>query len=110
MSSTHAWIYLLLAIVTEVAGTVAMKLAAGFTFIIPSISIFVCYAFSLVFLTLALKRFDMGFAYAIWSALGTLLIFLIGIGYLHENLTMLKVISLALIIIGVAGLKQNDRH
>lgn len=106
MTNGLAWIYMTLAIFTEVAGTTAMKLSAGFTRFQPSILIFVFYAFSLGFLTLSLKRLEIGFAYAIWSALGTLLIFIIGISFFQEPVTMLKAMSLICIIAGVIGLKQ----
>lgn len=100
-----AWLYLLLAIFTEVAATTSMKLSHGFTNIIPSICIFIFYAFSLVFLSLSLKKLELGFAYAAWAGVGTLLIFFIGVGFFHEPVTLLKLISLLLIIFGVMGLK-----
>lgn len=106
MTNSLAWLYLTLAICTEVAGTTSMKLSRGFTLLQPSILIFIFYAASLWFFTLSLKRLEIGFAYAIWSGLGTLLIFIIGIYFFQENITTLKVISLAGIIIGVIGLKQ----
>ncbi|HLF66449.1 MAG TPA: multidrug efflux SMR transporter, partial [Gammaproteobacteria bacterium] len=70
--------YLLLAILLEVAGTTAMKVSDGFTYFWPSILIFVFYFLSFVFLSLTLKRFEVTFAYAIWSGLGTLLLAVIG--------------------------------
>lgn len=106
MKNSTAWFYLLIAIITEVLGITSMKLSQGFTQIIPSICIFVFYGISLCCLSISLKRLEVGFAYAIWSALGTLLIFLIGVTYFQEPFTMLKTMSLALIIIGVFGLKQ----
>jgi small multidrug resistance pump len=106
MTKALAWFYMVLAILTEVAGTTAMKLSNGFVVLIPSILIFVFYGISLAFLTFSLKRLEIGFAYAIWSALGTLLIFIIGVGFFHDSITLLKTMSLFLIIIGVIGLKQ----
>lgn len=107
MVDMSTWMYLLFAILLEVAGTTSMKLSAGFTHLIPSICIFIFYTLSFIFLTLSLKRLELGFAYAIWSGLGTLLIFCIGILFFHEPLTLLKALSLACIIIGVVGLKQS---
>ncbi len=106
MTNALAWLYLTFAIFTEVAGTTSMKLADGFTQLGPSLLIFVFYAMSLGFLTLSLKKLEIGFAYAIWSGLGTLLIFIIGICFFHEAVTQLKVMSLICIIVGVIGLKQ----
>jgi small multidrug resistance pump len=107
MTNNMAWFYLILAIFTEVAGTTSMKLSQGFTELEPSILIFLFYGLSLIFLTLSLKRLEISFAYAIWSGLGTLLIFFIGIGFFNESVTWLKSISLGLIILGVIGLKQT---
>jgi small multidrug resistance pump len=106
MTNSFAWFYLTLAIFTEVAGTTSMKLSQGFTHLQPSVFIFVFYGMSLGFLTLSLKRLEIGFAYAIWSGLGTLLIFIIGICFFHEPITSIKALSLACIIVGVVGLKQ----
>lgn len=106
MTKYISWLYLLLAIFTEVAGTTSMKLSRGFTELEPSIFIFIFYALSLGFLTLSLKKLEIGFAYAIWSGVGTLLIFFIGISLFHEPITLLKSLALCCIIIGVIGLKQ----
>jgi len=81
-----------------------MKLSAGFTKTIPSILMFVFYLASLAVLTLALKKIDVSVAYAVWAGLGTALIATIGIVYFHESATLLKIISILLIIAGVVGL------
>lgn len=106
IKNSFAWFYLSLAILMEVAGTTAMKLSNGFTNFLPSVLIFVFYAFSLGFLTLSLKWLQIGFAYAAWSGLGTLLIFVISVLFFGEPLTGLKTLSLLFIIIGVMGLKE----
>ncbi len=100
----QSWLLLTLAIVLEVAGTTAMKLSEGFAKLLPSVLIFVFYAASFALLTVALKKIDVGVAYAIWSGLGTALIAGIGIAFFKEPLTALKMVSLLLIIAGVAGL------
>lgn len=97
-------VYLILAIVAEVCGTTSMKLSQGFTRPGPSIAIFVFYAMSLGFLTLALRWIDIGVAYAIWAGLGTALIAVIGMIWFREPATAAKFVSLALIIAGVVGL------
>lgn len=97
--------YLLLAIVLEVAGTTSMKLSEGFNHLGPSILIFVFYVLSFGFLTLTLKRLEVSFVYAVWSGLGTFLIALIGIIFFQEPVTVLKILSLSLVIMGIVGLK-----
>jgi small multidrug resistance pump len=101
------WLYLVIAIVLEVAGTTSMKLSEGFTKLLPSILMFVLYGLSLGVLTLALKRIDVGVAYAVWSGLGTALIATVGILWFREPSSAVKIISLGLIIIGVIGLNLS---
>jgi len=103
MLSMH-WLFLAGAIIFEVAGTTSMKLSQGFTRVTPSILIFVFYAVSFVSLTFAVKKIDMSVSYAIWSGIGTALIAIIGVYFFKESMTMLKVASIILIIIGVTGL------
>ena len=102
-----AWIYLVLAILLEVSGTTCMKLSEGFTRMLPSVLLFVFYTLSFVMLTLALRKLDVGVAYAVWSGVGTALIATIGVLWFKEPATALKLISLGLIIIGVVGLNLS---
>jgi small multidrug resistance pump len=99
--------YLACAILFEVAGTTSMKLAKGFTNIIPSVLLFVFYTASLVALTSALRRIDVGVAYAVWSGVGTALITIIGILYFREPAGLVKLASIGFIIVGVAGLNLS---
>ena len=100
----QCWLAMAVAIVLEVAGTTSMKLAEGFTKLIPSVLLFLFYAASFVALTFALKRIEVGVAYAIWSGAGTALIALIGIACLGETGSVLKLGSILLIMLGVVGL------
>lgn len=103
------WIWMVLAIGFEVAGTTAMKLSDGFTRLTPSIVMAVCYAVSLTCLTFALRTLDIGVAYAVWSGLGTALIATIGVLWFGEPRTLLKLVSLLAIIGGVVGLNLGSR-
>jgi small multidrug resistance pump len=100
-----AIVYLVLAILLEVAGTTSMKLANGFTKPVPSILLFVFYLLSFICLTLSLKRLEISVAYAIWAGLGTSLIAIIGVFYFHEPMTLIKLGALGLIVVGVMGLR-----
>lgn len=103
----QSWLYLTTAICLEVSGTTCMKLSSGFSKMLPSFLIFIFYGFSFASLTMALKRMDLGMAYAIWSGIGTTLIASIGIVYFKEPATLLKIGSIVLIIIGVIGLNMS---
>jgi small multidrug resistance pump len=101
------WFYLAGAIALEAAGTTSMKLSGGFTNLVPSILLFLFYAASFVALTFALKGIDVSLAYAIWSGIGTVIIATIGFLYFKEPATALKIVSIGLIVVGVAGLKLS---
>ncbi|QRG67124.1 DMT family transporter [Brevibacillus choshinensis] len=94
------WVYLLLAIVFEVAGTTSMKLSEGLSKPIPTVMMFVLYILCFSSLSLALKEMEVGTAYAIWSGLGTAIVAVIGVIVFHDALTVKKVIAIALIIGG----------
>ena len=99
-----SWVYLVLAIIFEVGGTTAMKMSESFTKWKPSVAIFVLYGLSLVGMTLALKRIDVSIVYAVWSGVGTALIAVVGFAYFKEDVNLIKIVSLALIVVGVIGL------
>ncbi|MEH1888850.1 MAG: multidrug efflux SMR transporter [Nostoc sp.] len=102
-----SWIYLIAAILFEVSGTTCMKLSQGFTRILPSVLIFVFYGLCFTFLTFALKRLEVSVAYSVWAGLGTILIAIIGIIWFRESATLMKLMSIALIIIGVIGINAS---
>jgi small multidrug resistance pump len=68
------------------------------------------YLTSFGLLSLALKRLDLGVAYAIWSGLGTAAVALIGIVALKEPLTAAKIVGIVLIIGGVVSLNLSGAH
>jgi len=99
-----AWLYLVLAILCEVSGTTSMKLSRGFAETGPTVAIFVFYGLSIVLLTLAIARIEIGIAYAVWSALGTAIVATIGILWFQESANAWKLACLTLIVVGVVGL------
>ncbi|MBC6429628.1 multidrug efflux SMR transporter [Nostoc sp. HG1] len=103
-----SWIYLIAAILFEVSGTTCMKLSQGFTKIGPSILIVVFYGLCFTFLTLALKKLEVSVAYSVWAGLGTVLIAIIGIVWFRESATFMKLMSIALIIMGVIGINASQ--
>jgi len=103
-----AWIYLGLAILFEVAGTTSLKMSQGFTQLVPSLVIFPAYGISLALLTLAVKEVPISVAYAVWAAVGTVLIAAIGILWFREAATPAKLVFIAVIVVGVIGLHLSD--
>jgi len=101
MTITTAWLWLALAIVLEVSGTMCLKWSVGFTRWLPSVLIIVFYGGSFAALVMALKRIELGVAYAIWSAIGTALIVVLGVLLFKESATLIKFSGIVLIIAGV---------
>jgi small multidrug resistance pump len=99
------WLILSFGIIFEVLGTVCMKYAEGFTKLLPSVLVFVFYGLALAVLVFVLKKMEVSIAYAIWAGAGTALIAIIGIFWFHESLTVTKVLSISLIILGILGLE-----
>ena len=103
-------IYLTLAIASEVIATVALKSSEGFSRPLPATIVVVGYGISFFLLALVLKHMSVGTTYAIWSAVGTAAIALVGIAAYGETANVLKVASLGLIILGVVGLNAAGAH
>ncbi len=106
------WLILALGIVAEISSVTCMKLAEGFTRWIPSVLTFVFMGIGLAVMILALKRFDLSFAYTFWAGLGILFVAIIGILYFKEPVTALKIASNILVVLGVTGLNIGEviRH
>ena len=92
---------LLVAILSEVVGTVALKASGGFARFGPTALVVVGYGLTFYFLGLALKQIPLGVAYAIWSGLGTAGAVLAGVLLWRESLNLAGVIGIALIVAGV---------
>ena len=104
------WLWLFLAIALEVTATILMKYSDGFTRLGPTVGMLVFYALSLAPLARVLKQLEVGAVYAIWSALGTAAVALIGMVLFHEPANALKVFSIALIIVGVVCLNLSGHQ
>jgi small multidrug resistance pump len=103
-------ILLALAIASEVAATVSLRYAHGFTEPLPSVVVVAGYAVSFWLLALVLKELSVGTTYAIWAGAGTAAIAVIGIVVLGEPASALKIVSIVLIVAGVIGLNIAGAH
>ena len=99
------WIFLLIAIVTEVCGTVSLRLSDGFTKLAPSLMVFAGFGLSFYFLSLTLRVIPIGVAYAIWSGLGLILISIVGWRVFGEKLGAWSFFGMALILAGIVILR-----
>ena len=105
-----AGLLLSIAIVSEVAATLALRMSHGFSRPVPAMVVVAGYAISFWFMSQVLKELPVGLTYAVWSAVGTALIATFGILAWGESATLLKLASLVLIIIGVVGLNLASSH
>ena len=99
------WLMLLLAGIFEIAWAISMKYSNGFSVLLPSIITVFTYILSAVFLALALKNLPLGVAYSMWVAFGIIGTTILAVILFNEKLTIFQIVSLVLVIIGVAGLK-----
>ena len=99
------WIMLLLAGLTEVTWAVAMKMADGFTKLIPSVVTVVGYILSAIFLSYAMKELPLGMTYAMWTGFGIVGTAVLGVLLFHETMSITQVICVLLIIVGIVGLR-----
>jgi small multidrug resistance pump len=96
------WILLTAAIVSEVCGTLSLKVADGFRR--SGFVVVLCYGVSFAMLALALKSIQVGPAYAIWSGVGTAMVVVAGAALFGERLSWVAVGGVVLIVAGVVVL------
>ena len=98
------WIFLSVAIVSEVVATSALKASEGFSRLWPSLIVLAGYSTAFYFLSLTLKTIPVGVVYAIWSGAGIALIALVAWVFFGQSLDVPAVIGLLLIVAGVVVL------
>ncbi|HEU0196145.1 MAG TPA: quaternary ammonium compound efflux SMR transporter SugE [Nevskiaceae bacterium] len=100
-----SWIVLGIAGLFEAGWAIALKYSDGFTRPWPSVATIVGMAASVVLLSIAMKQLPVGTAYAVWTGIGVIGTVVLGIVLLHEPATVARLGCLALIAIGIIGLK-----
>jgi len=103
------WLYLAIAIVSEVVATSALKPSDGFTQLIPSVLVVIGYGLAFYFLSLTLRTMPVGVAYAVWSGAGVAFISLIGWILYRQSLGVLEITGIAFIVLGVLILNLFSR-
>ncbi len=100
-----AWTYLALAAFFEIVFAVSMKQSQGFTKLWPTVLVVIGVIGGISLLTMALKTIPVSVGYPVWVGVGTLGTVVFGVLVLGESMTAVKVASIALILLGVIGLK-----
>ena len=107
-----AWLILAAAIVTEVAGTLALRASEGFSRLLPSIIVVIGYLASFVLLAWVLKYLPVGVVYAVWAAAGIAMVSVLGWVMFRDTIPPLGVAGIAVILVGVVMLQLSGavRH
>lgn len=102
------WVFLAVAIVSEVIGTSTLKASEGFTRLWPSVIVVAGYASAFYFLSLTLATIPVGVAYAIWSGAGIALIAVIAWVLYGQALDLPGIIGMSLIVAGIVVLNLSS--
>ncbi|EPZ7437657.1 DMT family transporter [Escherichia coli] len=97
----NTWIFLFIAILSEVVATASLKLSEGFTKLIPSVVVVIGYVIAFYCLSLTLKSIPLGIAYALWSGLGIVTVSILGWFIFGQKLDGWGLLGMLLIICGV---------
>lgn len=97
----NAYLYLLVAILSEVIATTALKATESFTKPVPSLIVLAGYGVAFYCLSLCLRTIKIGVAYAIWSGLGIVLVTLMGWLLYQQRIDTAGLVGMGLIIAGV---------
>ncbi len=99
------WIFLAIAGLLEIAWAIGLKYTEGWTRLVPSLITAVLMIASFYFLSLAVKTLPIGTAYAVWTGIGTVGAAILGMFLFDEPRDIVRLLCIALIIAGIAGLK-----
>ncbi|HVK98194.1 MAG TPA: SMR family transporter [Dongiaceae bacterium] len=103
------WLFLAVAILSEVIATSALKGSDGFSRLWPSLLVVAGYGIAFYFLSLTLKVIPVGVAYAVWSGVGIVLITLVAWMFMGQKLDPPALAGMALIVAGVVVMNVFSR-
>ena len=101
------WLILFVAGLLEVVWAVGLKYTHGFSRLVPSAITIVAMVVSMAMLSWAMKSLPVGTAYAVWTGIGAVGAAITGILLLGESASPMRIASLALIVLGIIGLKMS---
>lgn len=104
------WVYLVIAGLLEVFWSTCLKFSEGFTVMKFTVLTIIGMVFSFLFLSQATKQLPLGTSYAIWTGIGALGAVIVGIVLFKESVTAPRMLFVALLLIGIIGLKATSGH
>lgn len=105
-----AWIYLCIARFLEIVWAFFMKQSDGFSKLTPSIITITTMICSFWLLSVSMRTLPLGTAYTIWTGIGAVGAFLVGMLVLHEQATAMRIGAAALIVSGLVMMKLSSSH
>jgi len=102
------WLFLICAGLLEVVWAFAMKQTAGFTRLIPTMIMIPAMIGSFALLALAMRSLPLGTAYTVWTGIGAIGAFLVGITVLGEALSPMRAVAALLIVSGMVMMKAAE--
>ena len=102
-----AWVILILAGIFEVIWAYSMKLSEGFTRLTPSVVTIVFMVLSVGLLSISMRTLPLGTAYTVWTGIGALGAFVVGIIVFNEPMTAMRMIAAVLIVSGLLLMKLS---
>jgi quaternary ammonium compound-resistance protein SugE len=102
-----AWVLLLVAGVLEVVWAFTMKLSEGFTRLGPTVVTLLAMLASFALLSISMKTLPLGTAYTVWTGIGAVGAFIVGIVVLNEPVTFVRVVAASLIVSGLVLMKLS---
>lgn len=103
-----AWISLIFASLLEIVWAFSMKKSAGFTLPVPTAITIVTMIASFALLSFSMKTLPLGTAYTVWTGIGAVGAFIIGIMLLGEAITPMRVTAALLILAGIVMMKLSS--
>ena len=103
-----AWIYLFIAGIFEIIWAYAMKQSQGFSRLVPSVITLTAMIGSFWLLALAMRTIPLGSAYTIWTGIGAVGAFLVGITLLGEPVNAMRIAAATLIVSGLVLMKLSS--
>ena len=100
-----AWIYLAIAGLFECGWAIGLKYTEGFTRLWPSVFTVLAMVVSFQLLSTAMKSIPIGTAYAVWTGVGAVGVAILGMILFGESRSVLRIVSILLVVAGIAGLK-----
>jgi quaternary ammonium compound-resistance protein SugE len=110
MEKNMSWIYLTIAGLLEVVWAWSMKQSDGFTRPVPTTITLVAMIASFWLLSLAMRTLPLGTAYTVWTGIGAVGAFAVGVAVLGEPLTALRIVAVILIVSGLVLMKLSASH